>query len=286
MLVIFNMKDKIFNLFKKYILEIVDVKFPVKRKRKYSPAYFLQNFIYVLSEVVKWESLQKLYPNEKTYHWKTIYNEFVKWSNYDVFKEAFEKMISHTYCKISKIKKNKKLKLFIDVTKITNKYGHDSIGINCEYTKKNVTALTIICDQNKLPLAAKCIDINKTIYNNRKTFQHEIKNVQATIDEIPFKLKKYVKVDLIGDRGYITKQKFKVFDRELPIVTPKRKNQKTKNSHNERILLRERHKVENMFAKLKSNNRIQIRRERKVKHYMSFIYIAMLQMHLAHMLNN
>ena len=37
----------------------------------------------------------------------------------------------------------------------------------------------MICDQNKLPLCVSNIEINKTIYNNRKTAKHEIKNVPS-----------------------------------------------------------------------------------------------------------
>ncbi len=64
------MKDKIFNLYKKYILEIVNIKFPVLCERNYSPTYYFQNFIYVLNDAVKWKSLQILYPNESPYYWK------------------------------------------------------------------------------------------------------------------------------------------------------------------------------------------------------------------------
>ena len=74
---------------------------------------------------------------------------------------------------------NEKLNLFIDVTKITNKLGSESITINCENKKKNITPLTMICDQNKLPLCVSNVEINKTIYNNRKTAKHEIKNVPS-----------------------------------------------------------------------------------------------------------
>ena len=37
--------------------------------------------------------------------------------------------------------------------------------------KKNVTSITAICDQNKLPLSISVVDINKTIYNGRKTLR-------------------------------------------------------------------------------------------------------------------
>ena len=79
------MKDKIFNSFKKIILIIANKKYPIKRTRKYSLEYYLKNFTYVLSDVVNWSSLQLLYKNDTSFHWKTIYNEFNKWSKDNIF---------------------------------------------------------------------------------------------------------------------------------------------------------------------------------------------------------
>jgi hypothetical protein len=41
---------------------------------------------------------------------------------------------------------------YINVTKISNKSGSEKIGINSEYKKKNVTSLSAIRDDNKLPI--------------------------------------------------------------------------------------------------------------------------------------
>ncbi len=50
-----------------------------------------------------------------------------------------------------------------------------------ENIKKNITGLTVICDQNTLPLSVNTIDINRKLDNNRKTGVHDIKNVQKNI---------------------------------------------------------------------------------------------------------
>jgi hypothetical protein len=91
---------------------------------------------------------------------KSIYNEFNKWTLWsetcrvktkdNVFEQAFYKFINDKYFKISKVKKDKNINLFIDVTKIANSLGSEGIAINGEYKKKNVTHLSVICDQNKL----------------------------------------------------------------------------------------------------------------------------------------
>ena len=47
--------------------------------------------------------------------------------------------MKENYFKISKVKQNKKINLFIDVIKISNKLGSEFVTINYEYRKKNVT---------------------------------------------------------------------------------------------------------------------------------------------------
>jgi hypothetical protein len=70
-----------------------------------------------------------------------------------------------------------------------------------ENIKKNITELTVICDQNTLPLSVNTININRKLDNNRKTGVNEIKNVQKTLDKINLSVvKDYVKINLIGDK--------------------------------------------------------------------------------------
>ena len=156
------MKDKTFKIYKKYILHFAQIKYGVLRKRKYClyTIYYINNFIHILSDYNKWENLKL--DNDKPYHWKSIYNEFNKWSKDNIFEEAFNCFIKENYFKLSKLKKNKSINLFIDVTKINNKSGSENIGINVEYKKKNVTSLTVIYDINIKP-------------NKKNTFKHEIK---------------------------------------------------------------------------------------------------------------
>ena len=280
------MKTNIYKYFEKYIIEIVKNKYPQKRKRKYTFEYYLENFIYVLNDIVKWSSLHILDKKQKSYHWKSIYNEFNKWTKDNVFEQAFYKFINDKYFKISKVKKDKNINLFIDVTKIANSLGSEGIAINGEYKKKNVTHLTVICDQNKLPLSVSCLAINKTIYNGRKTSVHEIKSVQNTLNNIDLSIKDYINLNLIGDRGYISQEKFKIMGRKLNTITPKRKNQHIKNTHKEKKLLKNRHIIENLFATIKSNNRLMLRKDKKLNNYLSFLYMNMLEIHIKYALTN
>jgi len=230
--------------------------------------------------MVTWKSLKYTYDyhNNNKFHWKSIYNEYNRWAKDNIFEDAYIHFMNNNYFKLSNVRKNRKLNLFIDVTKINNKYGSEYIGINNEYKKKNVTALTVICDDNKLPLAVSYMAINKNKTKaGNNTIRHDIKGVQPTLNNIPINLKKYIKINLIGDKGYITQKKYFVFNRKVKMTCPKRKNQKTKNTKTEKIMLKDRHKIENLFASIKNYNRISLRRDKHIKNYMSFVYVGLMK---------
>ncbi len=58
-----------------------------------------------------------IYENTNKYHYKTIYNEFNKWSNDNIFTDTFKMFVNDNYFKLSKLRKHKKPTLFIDVVK-------------------------------------------------------------------------------------------------------------------------------------------------------------------------
>ena len=66
----------------------------IDRKRyrvKYSDEYYLNFIFYMLNDINKWSFIVKLkdYNSKFKYHYKTIYNKFVYWSNNNVFYNAF-----------------------------------------------------------------------------------------------------------------------------------------------------------------------------------------------------
>lgn len=75
-------------------------------------------------------------------------------------------------------------------------------------------------------------------------------------------------------------------DRRLPIITPKRRNQKNKIiTDKEKLLLLERYKIENVFALVNKNNRVMVRRDKNINNYFSFMYMAMLEIHISFAFN-
>lgn len=279
---------KIDNSYLSYILKIAHMKYPEIRKRQYELKYYLDKFVLILNDLVKWDSLNLLkdYPVDSPYHWKAIQNEFNKWSKDNVFEEALNMFMKENYFKLRDVKRSKKLNLFIDSTYICNKYGSQLIAKNPEYKKKNMTKLSVVCDEYKYPIGVTAVSlcqdkyvINRNTFNEQhiRTHKHDSKTVQETLDKVVIDIPNYVKCKLIGDKGYITKNEFKINNKPIKIIAPKRKNQKTKNTKIEKKLLSMRHKVENYFCFLKKYERICLRKDRNINTFMSFVYLALLK---------
>ena len=81
------------------------------RKRKYKLDYYLNSFLLLLNDVNNWKTLSIINHNHKKFHWKTVYNEFCRWSKDNIFKIAFEKFINTNYFKHSKVQTKQKVKL-------------------------------------------------------------------------------------------------------------------------------------------------------------------------------
>ena len=106
-----------------------------------------------------------------------------------------------------------------------------------------------------------------------KTSIHDVMMIQTSLNNIKTKFINE-KITLTGDLGYLSSKNYKLNNEKILLITPKRKNQKTKNTEIERVKLCSRYKIENCFGLLKQYERIILRKDRKMKTFMSFIYIA------------
>ena len=266
-----------------YILELVNNRIPIIRKRTYLNKYFLEHFKLMLNNINNWQALSylKTYPNGIKYHYKYIQQIYSKWVSYTIFKDAYTNMINDNYFKLKHIKKCKTLNLFIDCSYIVNKYGVESITTNPEYRKKKVTKISAICDQFKNILSIIPIHTQSVIskYHNKqiKSFPHDIKSVQKTLSNIHLRIPKYVNVNIVGDKGYVTKELFLLNNKSVPIISPIKNNQKKKNNKRNKILLSRRNVIENSFSNIKKNEQIMIRKCKNINEYMGFVYLGMLK---------
>lgn len=243
------------------ILLLINELCPPLRKCKYTNEYYLDNIIHVLKNVVSWSSLHMLHPDKPKTHYKTIQDVFLKWTKLGIFELAYEKLlIKHVY-----IKKEQEINLIIDSTLINNKTGseHVTYGPN---PKKKISKTSFICNDKQQI-------INATFHKGK---EHDIKTIECGLEKMKDYLKNK-KVNLIGDKGYVSKKlKEQLQTKNICLITPKKKNQKGKNTEKERSLLKIRYVVENVIQRIKNFNRISVRRDRTIASYKSFTYLAMI----------
>ena len=105
------------------------------------------------------------------------------------------------------------------------------------------------------------------------TLEHDIKGVFPILNKIKHD---NVGVNLIGDKGYIMNETdIKTLkEMNVKLITPKRRNQKEENSESEKKKLKKRYKIENMFSRVKTFNRVLIRRDKLIATYMGFVYLS------------
>jgi len=249
----------------RFILDKINLEFPSKRKSKYSNSYYLQKIIFILKSGCSFR--EATCDHHKRNHYSTVYKKFQNWLNKGIFDNLYEELIKKYKNKFYKHqKKSNILILFIDSTNIRNKNGKELIGSNYQDKYKNGTKITTICDQNKFPLTMDVIEANI----------HDSKRIHKSLDLLETGIGKTYEIFLVGDKGYIVNDTAKkvLLKRKVKLVHPYRKNQKRTNTKYEKRILKDRHNVENLFAILKQNKKIQQRYEATKKSFTGFIKLA------------
>lgn len=329
-------------IFKDIILTVAREKLKCIRKRDYSLEYYLNSFLLVHNDIVKWKSLQhtklyspKKYKNQKDltndYHYKSIQNEFNRWAKLDIFVEAHNRYLRKYYYILKHHLKKLKINLYIDTSCIWNKYGVEYIGTHPEYRKKKATKIASLVDSDGDIISIINFIINESIEEHngyeyiKKTFSHDVKIIQELFDNIIVEFDKRKNIYVGGDKAFKTQEVIIYDNKEVTIFTSKRKHSekqikkmvkkknkeikeiktkiknlnKTKRylnyickitkleeeikeletekkntySKHEKELFKERYKVEDNYKNLKKSERIVIRKDRKIKTFMSFIFI-------------
>jgi transposase len=251
------------------LIEINKLNEHIDRKRykvKYSDEYYLNFIFYMLNDINKWSFIVKLkdYNSKFKYHYKTIYNKFIYWSNNKVFYNAFYNF---------HFKQNTNL-LLIDATSINNKYGSECIVINPEYRKKKITKLSVVSNKDNFIHSVEVFEIKN---ENKKynTSIHDVKMINKSLDKV-FVNNKSKYFNLLGDKAYKTKKEYKLNKKNIKIITPDKSNTINKNTKFKNKKLKKRIKVENAINNIKRYERVKTRKDRNITTYMSWVYIASL----------
>jgi hypothetical protein len=263
-------RDVLKDLFGKHlqtILNLIDEFIPIKRKYKVTTKTCFESVCRVLVTGIKWSDLEYFI---KDCHYTTIYKRFCLWSKHNIFEKIWNSYIN-LYC-ASKTASCFKT-LFIDSSMVTNHYGSDCIGYNHFDRHRKATKVSIICDDNKVPLS---ISFFKANVNDQKT-------INETLNALKCKIKPNNRHSniLVGDKGYIVNPKTKnelLKNNRIRLVTPFRKNQKAKNTKKDKEILSKRYKIEHIFLRLDKFSRIHYRKERKVDQFQAFHFIALISM--------
>lgn len=257
--------------FDRYILNIVEKEIPYQRTHKYDNKHFLKYFKLALKDINSWKVLQNVkdYPEDSPDHYIYVSQVYRLWSSKHIFEKAYIELLHDNYFKLVTIKHSESLNLFIDCTFIINKYGSESVYFNPQYHKKNVTKLSIICDENKTALSIVPME------KQNVTFKQDVTCVQETLDNILIDTSNCHKINLIGDKGYVSQEIFKVNNRKIKLIAPKKKGMETKNTTVEKHLLNKRCKIEHVNALIKNYQRVLIRKDRKLSNYLQWIFFSL-----------
>jgi hypothetical protein len=237
-------------------------------KVKYTNEYYLNMMFEVKNNINNWKYLTQLkaYNSDKQNHYKTIYNKFIEWTNQNIFINVFNNYICLTKTNI----------LLIDATNINNKYGSDNITLNSKYKKKKITKLLIVT--NTFGFIYSIIPFNiKNTNNIYSTSVHDVKMINENLNNIKnINKSNNIYYKLLGDKGYKTNEQFIFNNKKIKTLTPNKINSIKKNTKFNKKQLKKRNLVERFIGIIKQNNRIMVKKERKLKYFISFIYISCL----------
>ena len=226
-------------------------------KQKYSLDFILGHIIYVIKFNFSWRTLGSVYSN--------IYKNYLKLQSQNIFKDTYIQLLKKYLQKT----KNKTLKkVFTDTTFIINKKGINFIGRNKYMKNKNCNKLSIITDNNFIPIDIKICTGN---INDSRILQSQLNSI--------LEYKEHIK-EFFADKGYCSNQTRKKLRENniIPIIDYNNRN--TKNEEKKKYLTNSEIKkynrriyIEHIFGNYKYYPKLCQRYERYIKNYEGLMYI-------------
>ncbi|MDE2112072.1 MAG: IS5 family transposase [Alphaproteobacteria bacterium] len=211
----------------------------------------ISGIIFVIRNGFRWRDAPKEYGPHKT-----IYNRFIRWSRLGIFNRIFAALSA---------KGGKPDRLMIDATHLKahrtaasllkkglfpRRIGRTKGGLNSK--------LHAVCDGLGRPQVMLLSEGQMSDY----------KGAALMLEALP------PAKELLGDRGYAANWfRDGLAERGIAACIPSKANRKIPIPH-DRVLYRQRHKIENMFGKLKDWRRIHTRYDRCAHTFFSAICIA------------
>ena len=280
-------KNILFDIIKNKLIETVS-KFELSkskkgRKYKYSNLQCINVLLTVLFQGCSYrDACLHLEKNAFT----SIFKRIQIWESNNLFSDLFTESLN-------KYKNDNKLNiLYADSTDIKNICGLNiNINYSIKFKSKRAANLTLLCDDNKIPI----------IYEISKASKKDCNILEDII--VKNNLKSKNKTYIVADKGYFTKKVIRkgYKKRNIILVLPKKNYNKNKrklktkwykrprvrHSNKMKHILRNRYKVENLFARLhKTFKRLSNLYDKKITKYKMFIEIAFSALILEHFIQN
>jgi putative transposase len=215
----------------------------------------LDAIYFVLEHGAKWKSV-KLFGISKS----SVFRYFQLWNKYNIFKNVWHKLLFANKNKITYDMHH------IDGSLIKSIFGYDCIGPNPTDRGRNATKLSLLGDNNGIPLSAV---FSKGNVNDCKLFEETITNKPKFIKQ---------RMYLCADRGYIGKNLKKIARKNnYKLLTPVKMNRKKKSHYlnlAEKNILKNRYKIERSFSWIDNYRRLLVRYDKKITNYIGFNYLC------------
>ena len=211
----------------------------------------ISGIVFVIKNGLRWRDAPRGYGPHKT-----IYNRFVRWSRLGVFNKIFAELAR---------KAGKPRRLMIDTTHLkahrtaASLYKKGSVPRRIGRTKGGLNSkLHVVCDGQGRPLMMLLSDGQMSDYKGAALMLKALPRAK----------------ELLGDKGYDADWfRHALAERGMTACIPSKSNRKAPIEH-DRNLYRQRHRIENMFGRLKDWRRIHTRYDRCAHTFMSAICIA------------
>lgn len=237
---------------------------PPERYSDYSISHYLRALLFILKTSCSYRDVLEIFDDVPNGHHSTIHKKFQAWAQAGVFLGIFDKLLQ-IYSR-DQLDHLEVLDVFVDSTHIRNKNGSDLISFGHKDHGKLGNTISTAVDSNRFPLYFR---VDSADYNDAQLIDPILEDLDKS-EYLPPEL------NVIGDKGYIKKLKKRVEKRKINLVTPRRKNEKRRNTKKEVKKMKGRHVVENVFASLKQYKRISNRYEKKSENYFSYLLLAMI----------
>lgn len=258
-----------------HVLPLLDAFDPPVRRRKLCNKTAFHLICYVLRFGVPWSELRWQLKGVTP---STVYKRFQHWVNAGVLDKVWRTVVERYAQMRLRADPCWFSVLNVDTTMVKNVAGVDGTGPNPTDRGRSATKMSFIGDKAMVPISRQVYPANK---NDVTTLEAAVSGIACTIHRDA-----RFRSTLAGDKGYVSKAIAKrvLENHRIRMLVPVRRNMKARVfTERERAILKQRHKVENMFCRFDKFKRIYCRVDGRLASYVGFTDIAMILVTLRHM---